>query len=56
MLSLTRPGRIMGPAVLGPLSLSLDRGDTLALCGPSGIGKSPLRIAGLHGATTARAR
>lgn len=52
VLSLTLTGAHHGDRpVLGPLSLSLDRGDTLALCGPSGIGKSTLLriIAGLHG-------
>ena len=47
-ISLTRPGG-MAP-VLGDLSLRLDPGQTLAVTGPSGTGKSTLllAIAGLH--------
>lgn len=39
-----------GKPVLGPISLNMELGETLALSGPSGIGKSTLLriIAGLH--------
>lgn len=45
-------GKSFGPrAVLGPLTLSLARGERLAVLGPSGIGKSTLLriLAGLDG-------
>lgn len=46
--------RLGGSAVLGPIRLSLDRAETLALVGPSGAGKTSLLriIAGLEGQHT----
>ena len=57
VVSLDLPGFSFGATpVLGPLALTVDRGETLALTGPSGIGKSTLLriIAGVYPARGTR--
>ena len=57
VVTLDLPGFSFGATpVLGPLSLTVDKGETLALTGPSGIGKSTLLriIAGVYPAQGTR--
>lgn len=57
VVSLDLPGfSFGGTPVLGPLALTVHRGETLALIGPSGIGKSTLLriIAGVYSAQGVR--